>query len=64
MTTFTLNRNFDTADFLLVALNEYSYEDLKASKEMDSQRMRWGDERKNHKSVKNKMKMIFTKLAA
>lgn len=36
MTTFTLNRNFDTNDFMFVALNDSSYADLRAS--MESQR--------------------------
>lgn len=37
MTTFTLNRNFDTNDFMFAALNNRSYADLKAS--MESQRV-------------------------
>ncbi len=62
MTTFTLNRNMDTADFLFVALNESSCRDLRASHDMDPERMAWGDERVTL-SFGEKVRKFFTLFA-
>lgn len=63
MTTFTLNRNMDTADFLFVALNESSCRDLRASHDMDFGKMVWGDERATV-SLSEKVKKFFATFAA
>jgi hypothetical protein len=59
MTTFTLNRNLDTADFLFVALNDSSCRELRASEMMDSQRMNWNDERNTNKTITGRLKRFF-----
>ncbi len=41
MTTFTLDRNFGSNDFLFAAMNDSVYADLKASREMEGQRVLW-----------------------
>ena len=41
MTTFTLDRNFGSNDFLFAAMNDSVYADLKASREMEGQRVSW-----------------------
>ncbi|MDO5410867.1 MAG: hypothetical protein Q4F21_10525 [Lachnospiraceae bacterium] len=64
MTTLTLNRNMDSADFLFVALNDSSCRDLRASRDQDLQRIIWGDERHPQNTMKAKLRKWFEKLGA
>lgn len=59
MTTLTLNRNLDACDFMFVAMNDNTYADLRASRNMDSRRAEWECRQSIGESIGEKVRKIF-----